>query len=138
MATNFRRITLPKLREQGSSSSYSNIQTDNGLVSTTKPDQTLNIVGGSGITVSATEGSPDSITIALDGELWYEDEYDPDNDQITFTLTNAPTNTNSVFFIINGVVYDDVESYNVSGQTVTWTNTLFNIESTDHVVIKYM
>lgn len=101
---------------------------------------TPNFVGTGGISVVVTPGDPATVTIdgsAVVNRDWKEDEFNPSNDQITFVLSQTPEDQESVFFIINGIVYDDVEDYSVSGQTVTWTNFLFNIESSDHVVIKY-
>ena len=121
--------------------SYSNIQTDNGLIAANDPEQLLKIIGSGGIIVSGVEGSPDTITISLDSSVipedWVEDEYIPTDNQISFLLTRAPSNPDSVFFIINGVTYDDLNDYTVSGQTITWTNSLFVISSDDKVVVKY-
>jgi hypothetical protein len=69
---------------------------------------------------------------------WKEDEFEPTAAQITFILSQGPEDTTSVFFIINGVTYDDQSDYSVSGQTVTWLNTLFLMEVGDKVIIKYV
>lgn len=59
-----RRVTLPRVRDRNASNSYSTIQTDSGNITADDEEQTLSIVGGTGITVSASEGSPDEITIS--------------------------------------------------------------------------
>lgn len=136
-----RRVTLPKIRSGSSSSKgYSSISTNSGSITADDPEQALSIVGTDGITVSAVEGVPDTIIISGAGileESWTEDEFTPTPAQITFAISSAPIDPASLFFIINGVIYDDTSDYTVSGQTVTWLNTLFLMESEDKVLIRY-
>lgn len=68
---------------------------------------------------------------------WREDEWAATPGQVTFILGLAPTDLNSVEFLVNGVLYDDAADYTVSGVTVTWLDTEFSMESTDKVLIRY-
>lgn len=141
MAFGYRnRITIPRIKEARLSNSFSQVTTDSGDVHASGAEQTLSITGAGNITVSAVEGNPDAIVITGtggSGAAWVEDEYSPSNDQVSFSLSSAPTDAASVFFVINGIIYDDTDDYSVSGQTVTWTNLLFNIQTSDKVIIKY-
>jgi hypothetical protein len=71
------------------------------------------------------------------GPPWQEDEFTPTNGQITFILSQAPTDTVSLSFAVNGIRADDTDDYTVSGVTITWLNNLFAMETTDHVVVRY-
>jgi hypothetical protein len=68
---------------------------------------------------------------------WTEDEFSPTPAQVTFILSQAPTDSESIVFVVNGVIADDVVDYTVSGQTVTWLNTNFVMEAGDVVAIRY-
>ena len=71
------------------------------------------------------------------GPPWREDEFAPTNGQITFIMSQAPTDVLSVNFLVNGVRADDIDDYTVSGVTITWLNNLFAMETTDQVVVRY-
>lgn len=69
--------------------------------------------------------------------LWREDEFTTTAGQVTFILSQAPGDANSLSFFVNGVLYDDVADYTVSGTTVTWLN-VFAMETGDKVHIRYV
>lgn len=71
------------------------------------------------------------------GNPWVEDEYTPTNGQLTFILSQAPTDVNSLVFFANGVAADDTDDYTVSGTTVTWLNNWFVMDTSDKVLIRY-
>lgn len=133
-----RRITIPRVRESRLSLGWNNIQTDGDLITADSPELTLTIVGTGGISTSESGGQLVIDGSGIAGADWNEDEFSPSDDQISFSLSEAPTDGDSVFFIINGVIYDDTDDYTVSGQTVTWTDALFNMQTTDKVIIKYV
>jgi hypothetical protein len=142
--TTTRQISLPKVRA-GTSRTWDKIQTDTELIAANDVEQLLNIVGTGGITVSGTTGTPSTITIdgsgttgGGGGTVWKSDEFDTTLNQISFSLSTGPTDPNSVFFIVNGIIYDDVLDFTVSGSTITWTNHSFNFEVGDKVIIKYV
>lgn len=128
--------TIPRVKEARLSNSIATINTDSGQLVASGPELPISIIGSNGITVSA---AGDVITIdgLSAGGTWKEDEYVPTVGQVSFSLSQSPQDTNSVFFVINGVIYDDTADYTVSGQTVTWLNTSFSLEITDVVIIKY-
>lgn len=136
-----RRLTGPRVVSGNPTNSWDKIEGDSGQVSADSPEQRLKIVGSGGITVSCAEGTPDTITIdgsGVQGAEWHEDEFAPTAGQISFVLSSAPSDPDSVFVFVNGVVYDDSDDFTVSGQTVTWSNTLFLMELGDEVIIKYV
>jgi hypothetical protein len=73
----------------------------------------------------------------LVGAGWNVDEYTPTAAQVTFILSQAPTDVASLQFITNGVEADEAGDYTVSGVTVTWLNTNYVMENTDLVHIRY-
>lgn len=94
-----------------------------------------------GVAVSAT-----AINLAFDedvkptvgsGAPWVEDEFSPTNGQVTFILSQAPTDANSVVFLANGVAADDGVDYTRSGQTITWTDVWFVMDTSDKVLVRY-
>lgn len=68
---------------------------------------------------------------------WVEKEFTPTLGQITFILTSTPTDLKSLTFSVNGVEADETGDYTISGVTITWLNTLFSMETTDLVVVRY-
>ena len=68
---------------------------------------------------------------------WREDEFSPTAGQVTFILSNAPTDVNSIVFLANGVAADDTSDYTVSGTTVTWLDNWFVFDTSDKVLIRY-
>jgi len=71
------------------------------------------------------------------GAAWYQDEFTPSNGQVTFILSQAPVDTISVEFYVNGVLVDDVTDFTISGTTVTWLDTEYTMATTDKVIIRY-
>jgi hypothetical protein len=69
---------------------------------------------------------------------YYQDEFTATSSQSTFALSRTPSDNQSVFFVVNGVIYDDQHDYTISGSTVTWLNTLFFMQAGDDVIIKYI
>ena len=67
---------------------------------------------------------------------WVQDEYVPFLGQFTFILTAAPLDLESLTFMVNGVAYDDVSDFTVSGVTITWLG--FQLDSLDKVLAKYL
>ena len=76
-------------------------------------------------------------TIGGAGNPWVEDEYTPTNGQVTFILSQAPADANSLVFLANGVAADDGVDYTRSGQTITWTDNWFVMDTSDKVLIRY-
>lgn len=71
-------------------------------------------------------------------QAWLQDEFSPTTGQVSFVLSQAPTDPTSLFFVVNGVDYDDVSDFTVSGATVTWLDTDFSFRAgTDKVLIRY-
>jgi hypothetical protein len=68
---------------------------------------------------------------------WTEDEFTPTNGQVTFILSQTPTDLSSLMVNVNGVTADEGTDYTVSGTTVTWLNNLYSMETTDFVVVRY-
>jgi hypothetical protein len=92
-------------------------------------------------TVTISEDVPNNLTL-IDVDTsglasWQQDEFTPTLGQVTFILSSAPTNPTSVELYVNGVLYDDVGDYTISGQTITWLDTNFTMETTDQVIIRY-
>jgi hypothetical protein len=67
---------------------------------------------------------------------WNEDEFVPTFGQVTFILSQPPIDLASLEFYVNGVLYDDVTDYTVSGTTITWLNP-FVLKTKDKVIIRY-
>ena len=70
------------------------------------------IVGGGSYPVSTVANA-----------TWVEDEYAPTLAQITFILSQAPVDSLSLSFLVNGVRTDESVDWTRSGQTITWLNT---------------
>ena len=69
---------------------------------------------------------------------WIEDEFTPTNGQVTFILTQAPSDVTSLSLLVNGVLSDDVDDYTVSGTNLTWLNNLFVLDTADKLLAKYV
>ncbi len=65
------------------------------------------------------------------------DEFTTTAAQISFSLSQNPIDLDSLAFFVEGIRYDDVVDYTISGQNVTWTNNAFVMEAGDKVHIKY-
>jgi hypothetical protein len=57
--------------------------------------------------------------------------------QITFILSQAPTEPDSLSLHANGIEAVETADYTLSGVTLTWLNTEFSFETDDGVVIQY-
>ena len=68
---------------------------------------------------------------------WVEKEFVPTAGQVTFILSSAPTDSQTLTFAVNGVLADEGVDYSVSGVTITWLNALYTMETTDLVVVRY-
>jgi hypothetical protein len=75
--------------------------------------------------------------LAQPGLAAQEDEYVATVGQVTFILSQTPTDPVSVTVAVNGVIYDDISDYTVSGTTLTWLNTLFSLDTGDKVIVRY-
>jgi hypothetical protein len=71
------------------------------------------------------------------GAAWLEDAFTPTLGQITFILSQAPTEPVSLSLHANGVEAVVAVDYTISGTTLTWLNTEFSFETDDEVVIQY-
>jgi len=60
------------------------------------------------------------------------------NGQTSFTLTNAPIDSTTVMMFINGFKQIYGTDYTGSGQTITWLNTDYTLETTDKVEFWYL
>ncbi len=69
---------------------------------------------------------------------WQEDEFTAAAAQVTFILSQAPTDATSLTFHVNGILYDDIADFTVSGVTVTWLNTPFVMGVGDKVHVRYV
>ena len=90
-------------------------------------------------------GEPNGIAL-LDGNgllvidqmhPWIEDEFTPTVAQVTFIISQAPSDPTSLTFVVNGVAADETIDYALSGTTITWLNTPYAMETTDLVVVRY-
>ena len=98
------------------------------------------VVAGAGIAVTElNDGGVETLEIQNTGSIstWTEDEFTPTLGQVTFILSVAPTDLDSFSLHVNGIIYDDVADYTVSGTTLTWLNTPFSLETTDQLIAKY-
>jgi hypothetical protein len=68
---------------------------------------------------------------------WLEDAFTPTAGQVTFILSQAPTDAASLSLHVNGIEAIETDDYTVSGTTLTWLNSIFSMETDDAVVIKY-
>ena len=68
---------------------------------------------------------------------WTEDEFTPTSGQVTFIISTAPADLQTLTFAVNGVLADEGTDYTVSGTTLTWLNAPFAMETTDLAVIRY-
>jgi hypothetical protein len=71
-------------------------------------------------------------------DLWVEDEFTAIAGQTLFTLSFIPADTDTLTITINGIVYDDVSDFTITGNQITWLNTVFALELGDKVLVRYM
>lgn len=94
-------------------------------------------VAASASTIHFSFGEDVKPTVGGGGAPWVEDEFSATNGQVTFILSQAPTDANSLVFLVNGVAADDTTDYTISGQTITWLDNLFVMDTSDKVLIRY-
>jgi len=92
------------------------------LISTLEDELDLSGGGGGGGTGSATIE---------------EESFTPSNGQTTFTLSKTYEAGGFVQFFVNGIKYDLIVDFTISGTTVTWLDTPFALATTDFVSIHY-
>lgn len=96
------------------------------------------ITGSGDATVTS---SADEVNIDVSGvgghAAWVQDEFTATAAQVSFILSGAPSEALSLTFNVNGIDYDDVVDYTISGSTVTWTNAAFVMEAGDKVIVRY-
>ena len=71
------------------------------------------------------------------GAAWLEEAITPTLGQITFILSQAPTEPASLSLHANGIEAKETDDYTLSGTTLTWLNSEFSFETNDDIVIKY-
>jgi len=71
------------------------------------------------------------------GPAWVEDSFTATLGQITFILSNAPTDPSSLEFDVNGVTYEIGVDYSRSGVTITWLNAKFSMDAGDLILARY-
>jgi len=72
------------------------------------------------------------------GSTWEKDSFTSGVGQVTFILSQAPVDPNSIVLDVNGTAYEGGGiDYTVSGVTVTWLNTQFALDIGDRIVVRY-
>lgn len=106
---------------------------------TTSKDDIDAYMADLGWTYTATDPAttPAQDFIAQPGLAAQEDEFVATAGQVSFILSQAPSNPVGVTVAVNGVIYDDVSDYTVSGTNITWLNTLFSMDVGDKVIVRY-
>jgi hypothetical protein len=69
---------------------------------------------------------------------WVEDEYTATAGQTVFTLSDTPASLATFSMYVNGIIYDDVTDYTISGTTLTWLDTGFVLEAGDKILARYI
>jgi hypothetical protein len=89
--------------------------------------------------VVLTAGGSPTYALLTGGSVgpWTEDEFTPTSGQVTFIISTAPADLQTLTFAVNGVLADEGTDYTVSGTTITWLNAPFAMETTDLVVVRY-
>lgn len=91
--------------------------------------------------VAKVEGTPIVLNVTGGGggghATWVEQEWAATPGQVTFILAGTPTEATSLSFFVNGVMYDDDVDFTRSGNTITWLNAAFTMESGDKVHVRY-
>jgi hypothetical protein len=70
-------------------------------------------------------------------EPWLEDIFVPTLGQVTFILSQIPTEPISLMMNVNGIEVVVTADYTLSGTNITWLNPEFSMETSDGVVIQY-
>lgn len=101
----------------------------------------LNFKSITGTGLVAVTSTADEINVDVpvsSGHLsWTQDEFTATAAQVTFIISSAPADAASLTFNVNGVDYDDVADFTISGTNVTWLNTPFAMSTGDKVIIRY-
>lgn len=101
-------------------------------------DTTILKVGTGPTILRATQGIPGPAgPPGAGGTPWVEDEFTATPAQVTFILSQAPIDAVSLTFHVNGVLYDDVTDFSISGTTITWLDTAFVMSAGDKIHIRY-
>lgn len=100
-------------------------------------DTTILKVGTRPTILRATQGIPGPPGPPT-GPPWREDEFTTTAGQVTFIISATPTDANSLSMYVNGVLYDDVAEFTISGTTITWLNTSFAMSVGDTVHVRYV
>lgn len=96
------------------------------------------LTGSGGIVVSGSGTEVDVDGSGAGGAVpWNQEEWTPTLGQVTFILSQAPSDVTSVVFLVNGIATDDVTEWTISGQTITWLNTYYSLDSNDKVIVRY-
>lgn len=66
------------------------------------------------------------------------DTFAPTSGQVTFILSQGPTDTGSFQLFVNGVEQSEGVDYTVSGTNLTWLNSCFVLEPGDTVRAYYI
>lgn len=67
---------------------------------------------------------------------WIQEEFTPTTGQITFIISNLPTDVASFEFNVDGVLFDEGADYTISGSTITWINSIV-LKPVDKVIVRY-
>lgn len=70
------------------------------------------------------------------GPIWTKDEFIPTTGQVTFVLSQTPSDLASLEVAVNGVEYDDGVDYTISGATITWLDP-FTLKTKDKMIVQY-
>ena len=87
--------------------------------------------------IAQVRGGPAGPTGPPGGSPFREQQYVAILGQTAFVLTVAPTQVDSVLFMVNGVVYHEVLDWVIAVATITWTNPIV-LAAGDDVVVKYV
>lgn len=68
---------------------------------------------------------------------WTQQEFTPTTGQVSFILSLAPTDVETVTLTVNGVVADEGTDYTISGVTITWLDAEFTMQMTDLMSVRY-
>lgn len=100
-------------------------------------DMTTNKIVNLATPTTGTDAANKAYVDSQIGASWIEDEFTPTNGQVSFTLSQAPIDLDTVTVHVNGVLYDDGADFSVSGAILTWLNT-FVLATTDKMIVRYI
>lgn len=123
---------------EGVATDFSRADHDHTLRTTTGPtDLTVGTIGD-GETVRRVGTALVGYTPVGGSGTFDKDEFTPTLGQVSFILSRAPTDDESVVVTINGIETDDVTDWTVSGTTLTWLDTEYSLDSNDKLIVRYM